>query len=270
MKTKFQYRLFQTTVKVVSVVATLLTYQGAQAELLQLPTGRGSNIPVYWDKVEDATATVILLQGGDGVVAFSGAGKGGRPKGNNFLIRSFDLFASQKVNVAVMGTITESGLTYPDRVGDDHLSDLASVAQTVRGLSAVPVWLVGTSRGTVSATAAAIKYAGKPMFDGIVLTSAIVGGKKPQAVPRQSIDKIRVPVLVYMHAKDGCSDCQLSDAKWLIGKFTGASVQAFMAVQGGGEPKGDPCHGSHYHGFIGMEDRAVTDIVNWINKPTAQ
>jgi pimeloyl-ACP methyl ester carboxylesterase len=177
------------------------------------------------------------------------------------------LFAALKVNVAVMGTITDSGLTYPDRVGDDHLSDVATVAQTVRGLSPVPVWLVGTSRGTVSATAAAIRYADKPMFDGIVLTSAIVGGKKPQAVPHQSIEKIRVPVLVYMHVKDGCSDCQLSDAKWLIGKFKGASVQAFMAVQGGGNPTGDPCHGSHYHGFIGMESQAVADIVGWINNP---
>jgi pimeloyl-ACP methyl ester carboxylesterase len=241
----------------------------AQAELLQIPTGRGSNVPVYWDKVEGATATVVLLQGGDGVVAFSGPGKGSKPKGNNFLTRSFELFAAQKVNVAVMGTITESGLTYPDRVGDDHLSDVATVAQTVRGLSAVPVWLVGTSRGTVSATAAAIRYAGKPVFDGIVLTSAIVGGKKPQAVPRQSIDKIRVPVLVYMHVNDGCSECQLSDAKWLIGKFKGAPVQAFMAVQGGGNPTGDPCHGSHYHGFIGMESQAVADIVGWINNPVA-
>jgi len=252
------------------LAATLLVPISAQAELLQIPTGRGSNIPVYWDKVEGATATVVLLQGGDGVVPFSGPGKGGKPKGNNFLTRSFDLFAAQKVNVAVMGAIDDKGLTYPDRVTDDHTSDLATVAQAVRSLSPEqPVWLVGTSRGTVSATAAAIRYAGKPVFDGIVLTSAIVGWKKPQAVTRQSIDKIRIPVLVYMHANDGCSECQLSDAKGLIGKFKNAPVQAFMAVQGGGDPKGDPCHGQHYHGFIGMEQQAVTDIVGWINKPVA-
>ena len=251
----------------VSLLLAICSFS-TQAELLQVPTGRGGNIPVYWEEAEGATATVVLLPGGNGVVAFTGASRGGKPKGNNFLIRAFPLFLAQKVNVAVMGTVTETGLpTYAERVADDHLSDLAAVAVKVHGMSPAPVWLVGTSRGTVSATAAAIRYAERAIFDGIVLTSAIVGSKKPQAVPRQSIDKIRVPVLVYMNANDGCSECQLSDAKRLIGKFAASPVQAFMAVQGGGDPTGDPCHGNHYHGFIGMESQAVADIVGWINKP---
>jgi len=87
-------------------------------------------------------------------------------------------------------------LTYEFRVSDEHTADVAAMATTVRGLSAVPVWLVETSRGTISAAATAIRYDGKRLVDGIVLTSAVVGYKKREAVSRQSVDKIHVPVLV--------------------------------------------------------------------------
>jgi len=238
----------------------------SHAELLQVSNGRGSTVPVYWERTEGATATVILLAGGDGQVKFGGDGK---PRGSNFLVRTYGQFAAQKLNVAVVGTADDTPLSYEFRVSDDHTADLASIASTVRGLSAVPVWLVGTSRGTISAAATAIRYDGKKLIDGIVLTSAVVGYKKREAVSRQNIEKIHVPVLVYMHEKDGCVHCQLSDAKAIGSKFKNATVYGFIAVSGGTEPSGDPCGNQHYHGFIGMESQAVADIVGWINKPVA-
>lgn len=238
----------------------------AQAELLQIPTGRGSTIPVYWEKVDGATATVVLLAGGDGQVKFGGDGK---PRGNNFLIRTYGLYAAQTMNVAVVGTADDTALTYEFRVSDEHTADLAAIAATVRSLSPEPVWLVGTSRGTISAAATAIRYDGKKLIDGIVLTSAVVGYKRRESVARQDIDKIHIPVLVYMNANDACVHCQLSDAKAIGSKFKNASVYGFKAVSGGTEPSGDPCGNQHYHGFIGMEQQAVTDVANWINHPTA-
>ncbi len=234
----------------------------ASAEILQIQSSTGNAVPVYWEKVEGATATVILLSGGDGEVRFRGSEL--KPRGNNFLIRSYDLFLNHKVNVALMGTNVP--LTFEERAKDSHLADLATIANTARKLSPVPVWLVGTSRGTVSATLAAIKYSGKPVFDGVVLTSALVSWKKPYAIGRQSIEKITIPTLVYMHEDDACEWCRFSEAKGLIGKFKSSPDQAFMGVRGG-TPEGNPCHASHNHGFMGMEEKAVSDIVGWINKP---
>jgi hypothetical protein len=238
----------------------------AQAELLQVPNGRGSTVPVYWEKTDGATATVVLLAGGDGQVKFGGDGK---PRGSNFLVRTYGQFAAQKLNVAVVGTADDAALSYEFRVSDEHTSDLAAIATTVRGLSAVPVWLVGTSRGTISAAATAIRFDGRKLIDGIVLTSAVVGYKRREAVSRQNIEKIHILVLVYMHESDGCVHCQLSDAKAIGSKFKNVSVYGFKAVSGGTEPSGDPCGNQHYHGFIGMEEKAVTDVANWINHPTA-
>jgi hypothetical protein len=47
--------------------------------------------------------------------------------------------------------------------------------------SGLPIWLVGTSRGTVSATAAAIAF-GNDNLSGIVLTSSVVRSKQIGAV----------------------------------------------------------------------------------------
>ena len=71
-----------------------------QAELLQIPTGRGDTVPVYWDKVADAKATVFLFNGGTGFVPFN---KNGMPRGQNFLLKSYPLFAAKGVNVVVVG-----------------------------------------------------------------------------------------------------------------------------------------------------------------------
>jgi hypothetical protein len=250
----------------VALSGLLLSNPAAHAELLQVPNGRGSTVPVYWEKTEGATATVVLLAGGNGQVKFGGNGK---PRGNNFLIRTYQLFADQKLNVAVVGTADNTELSYEFRVSDEHTSNLAAIATTVRSLSTLPVWLVGTSRGTISAAATAIRYDGKKLIDGIVLTSAVVGYKHRESVSRQDIDKIHIPVLVYMHENDGCVHCQLSDAKAIGSKFKNSSVYGFKAVSGGSGPSGDVCGGQHYHGFIGMEDQAVTDIAAWINNPIA-
>lgn len=89
----------------------------AQAELLQIPTGRGDKtFPVYWEKTDRATATVFLLAGGDGQVKFAADG---RPRGNNFLIRTWQQFAAQKLNVAVLGTVDDAPLSYEFRISDD-------------------------------------------------------------------------------------------------------------------------------------------------------
>jgi hypothetical protein len=93
----------------VALSGLLLSNPAAHAELLQVPNGRGSTVPVYWEKTEGATATVVLLAGGNGQVKFGGNGK---PRGNNFLIRTYQLFADQKLNVAVVGTADNTELSY--------------------------------------------------------------------------------------------------------------------------------------------------------------
>jgi hypothetical protein len=69
----------------VALVATTLSAVSVHAEILNIQGAAGNTIPVYWERVEGATATVILLSGGDGEVRFRGSEL--KPRGNNFLIK---------------------------------------------------------------------------------------------------------------------------------------------------------------------------------------
>jgi hypothetical protein len=44
-------------------------------------------------------------------------------------------------------------------------------------------------------------------------------------------------------------------------------VKKLVMVDGGGDPRGDPCEALHWHGFIGMEKEAVDIIGDWIKNP---
>ena len=235
----------------------------SHAELLQVPTGRGDTVPVYWEKVEGATATVFLFNGGNGRFKFNAQGE---PRGKNFLIRSYRLFAERKVNVVVVGTreeVPEMSDVY--RV-NEHPADIRAIAKVVRERSDAPMWLVGTSRGSVSVVATANEDKAK-MFSGVVITSSFVEPKAQLSVVRLDVNNIKVPVLVYHHADDGCRAAKPSDAKWAAKRFTASRTVAFVTVEGG-EDDNDVCNSGH-HSYMGMEKKAVTDIVNWINRPTA-
>lgn len=249
------------------LAATLLVPISAQAEMLQVLTGRGaSTVPVWYKKVPGATATVMLLPGGDAVVNF----EGDRPHGNNFMVRTFKMFMEQKVNVAVVGTADSEKVGWVEAVSKERASDLAAVAIAVRAKSAdSPLWMVATSRGTVAATAAAIRFNDQKIIDGLVLTSAVVSYTKPQSIPFQDVAKVTVPTLIYQNAEDGCTHCKPGDVRSAVAKFKNSPIAAGILVSGGTGPSGDVCGGQHWHGFIGMEERAVADIVGWINQPTA-
>ena len=236
----------------------------AENRLVKLGTRPGVSNSFYYMKQDACKATVVLLPGGSGSIGM----KNGVPASNNFLVRSRDYFAANGLNVALVEKPSDKDdLDYSFRVSPEHIEDLRQVAVFLKKDAGLPVWLVGTSRGTISATAAAIAF-GNEELAGIVLTSSVTSNKKTGAVPFQKLDVIRIPVLVLHHEYDGCKLCVPRDASLITRGLKNAPVKKEIFVKGGANPRGDPCEGSHWHGFIGMEKEAVEIISNWIKKPT--
>ncbi|MCF8179507.1 MAG: alpha/beta hydrolase [Sulfuritalea sp.] len=236
----------------------------AADQLLRLETRPEVTVPVFYMKRDGASATVILLPGGNGGF---GALVDGKPSSRNFVVRSRDFFIDAGFNVAVMSRPSDKkDLDYADRVADEHLWDIRKLVDTLKADSGLPVWLVGTSRGTVSATAAAISF-GNTDLAGIVLTSSVVSYSKVGAVPKQDLAAIRIPVLVVHHEQDGCSICRPDQVPAILDGLKQAPFKKLVMLKGGGEPKGDPCKAMHHHGFVGMEKETVTLITNWIKQP---
>ena len=254
----------------VGLLLSLSTYAADDAgTLIRIASARAdAKIPVFVHVTEGAKMTVVLLSGGGG-----GIGKvsdGGWPDSTNFLVRTAPLFAASGFNVAVMARASDmSDLDYGVRVSKEHMDDIRRVLQMVKEKFAVPVWLVGTSRGTVSAAAAGIALRDEKLIDGIALTSSVTDYKKTGAVPGQDLDRLTVPVLVMHHEQDGCKVCRPHEVSGILRGLKNAPIKKQIMVNGGANPQGDPCEGYHYHGFIGMEKEAVGIITDWIKKPTS-
>ena len=225
----------------------------------RIDTRPGVTVSFYYMKREGAKASVVLLSGGDGRIGV----KNGVPRSKNFLVRSRDLFAENGFNVAIIDKEGSSS-----RISPEHVEDVRRVVAYVKKDSHAPVWVIGTSMGTISATAVAIAASSEEL-GGIVLTSSITDQKKLGAVPFQKLDAIRVPVLVVHHEFDACSHCVPGDVPQILRGLKNAPIKKEVFVRGGANPKGDPCGPLYWHGYIGMEKEVVDLISAWIKNPAS-
>lgn len=253
---------WQTVFAGLALLAAAITAH-AEGTLFKVPTREGVTTTLFWESTPDAKATVFLFPGGAG-----GFGKvtDGKATGGNFLVRSAPYFLANGFNVAIFGRPNDMELGWTDRTEPTHMSDVSMVLEFVKRKTDLPVWIVGTSRGTVSAAAMAI-HVHDPAIAGLVLTSSVVRYTTPGTVPRQDLKAIKIPVLVYHHLNDGCKHCQASEAPLILNGLTSAPVKKLMVVDGGANPTGDVCAGQHWHGFIGMEREAVDQTAHWIKSP---
>jgi dienelactone hydrolase len=210
-------------------------------------------------------ATVVLLTGGQGGMGIFANGSMQRGEGN-FLVRSRQVFADQGLLVIVVDAPSDRQAPpylAGTRQTPEHAEDLKAVMAWARTQAKVPVWLVGTSRGTQSAGYVATEVTGPEGPDGIVLTSTILLDPRGRSVPAMPLDKVRIPVLVVHHEQDGCSLCVPSMAQGLVDKLVNAPRKELMMVKGG-ITRGDPCEAFAYHGFHGVEGETVKRMVEWL------
>lgn len=230
--------------------------------LIPLSTRPDVTTSYWWMPRDGSSATVLLFSGGSGGIGY----REGGPKSGNFLIRSRDEFVKAGFNVALMGNPSDMPkLTPAFRQSPEHFADVRSVVQDIRARSHVPIWLVGTSQGTISAAAAGIDLG--TAIQGVVLTATLSGQQVGGSVSDLALGKLAAPVLVHQHAKDSCKITPPYLAERLISKLTASPVTKYMEVDGGQNPTGPPCEAFHYHGYIEMESEAVRQISAWIKHP---
>lgn len=242
----------------------------AQADIAQgvvdIPTRPGVTQRMLVMAPAEPKATVILFAGGHGGLQISGedAFKWGI---GNFLIRSRGLFKDQGLLVIVVDAPSDRQIApYLSgfRQTPEHVMDIKAVVAWARGQAKIPVWLVGTSRGTQSAAFVATELDGPDGPDGLVLTSTILTDNKGRPVPDMALEKIRIPVLVVHHEQDACSHCAFQEIPRLMEKLSNSSRKKMLSFTGG-ENRGDACEAKSYHGFNGLEKEVVSQIASWLH-----
>lgn len=250
------------------ITAALASLAGAQTtqKVVDIPTRPGVTQRMIVIAPAQPQAAVVLLAGGNGGLQVYPNGSMNRGN-SNFLVRSRQLFADQGLLVAVVDAPSDRQsppfLGAGFRQTPEHAADLKAVIAWLRDSAKVPVWLVGTSRGTESAAYAGTQLAGAQGPDGIVLTSTILADPRGRPVPAMALNDIRVPVLVVHHEQDGCALCAYSLVPSLMDKLAHAPRKQLLAFRGG-ENTGDPCDALAYHGFNGLEAEVVRQAAAWM------
>jgi len=242
-----------TLVRAALLAAVLWNAAGGAAaeENIVLATRPGVTEPLFYTAAASPVRNAILFTGGAGVVA------GGR---NNFLLRTADRFVAGGINVAIPEVPSDhpTGMIDAFRASAEHATDIAAAIAYMRRRSPVPVWLVGTSRGTISAANGAVRI-GPPRVAGLVLTST-VWADLSSVTP---LNQVRVPTLVVHNRDDGCAESPFAAVAGGMAALRAAPVRDLIAVSGG-VARGAACQALSPHGYYGIEDQAVPPIVAWI------
>lgn len=234
-------------------------------EVIDLPTRPDVTQRVLLVAPAAPQAVALLFAGGHG-------GLGLYPNGsmrwgdNNFVVRTRELFVERGLAVAVVDAPSDrqrSPFLSGWRQSAEHAEDIGRLVEALRGRMGVPVWLVGTSRGTQSVAHLATVLEGRRAPDGIVLTSSILVDDGTPAVTAMPLERIRQPVLVVHHEADACALCPYSAVPALIGGLK-ASARAELLAFKGGISTGPVCAALAHHGFNGIEAEVVDAIVRWM------
>ena len=218
---------------------------------------------------------VMLLPGGGGHVDLD-ANACPRALLGNFLVRSLS-------RLHALGFITALVDARSDHPGDEglaqlrgaaqHAADLGKLIADLRARTSAAVWVIGTSRGTISAANAASRLRGSAAPDGLVLTSTVTFGSASrlrswvsQTVYDFSLDAIRAPTLIVGHADDGCLRTPASDMSRVASRIGAARKQVVTVTGGPGAAAaaGDACSGLSAHGFLDQEAEVIACIARFI------
>ena len=237
---------------VLAMLAVLVSGARAQ-ERIDVPTRPGVTQPVYITASPSAVASAILFPGGNGVLA---------SVRNNFLLRVAGRFSAQGFDVAVVDAPSDQsgGMTPQFRQSSQHADDISAVIALLKRRAPLPIWLIGTSNGSISAANAAARI-GPPGVAGVVLTSSVwLGGMAGVA-----LEQIRVPVLVVHNRDDGCGSSPFGDTAGAMARMANARVKELLAMSGGALRSG-PCDALSPHGYYGIEDQVVPAIIAWVKQ----
>jgi pimeloyl-ACP methyl ester carboxylesterase len=248
------------------VLASLGTPPSAAEQVLSIPSRPGvtENVLIIRPPAAPA-ASVVLFVGGPGKAGLKMPWQPGH-RGGNFLFRSADRFVQNGLLVAVIDAPSDHADGLWDwRTGAEHAADIAALIAALRAEAKAPVWLIGTSMGTLSAANAAARLkTGGP--DGIVLTSSVTEStrRSEETVRTVRLEDIAVPVLIVHHDHDGCRASPYAGAEALMDRLKRSPKREFIAFDGGDPPRSDPCEAFAQHGYLGIENRVVDAIAAWI------
>ncbi len=252
-------KLIKTTIFIALLGAYFSTF--ASEKMIELNTREGvtQSYLLTITPEESPRYIAILFSGGMGNINLKKRGNTAEVKTQNFLIRSREMFLTHGIATAAVDSPSDMiNMSDGFRMSDKHQQDIIEVVKDLRSrFPQTKIYLVGTSRGTVSAA-----YNGQALetqVDGVVLTSSVFKSSK-SGLGLASVDfsKIKAPLLFIHHREDACAMCPYDSAHRLAERYP------LISVSGGLQPKSGPCDALSPHGYFGKETQTIAAMSQWI------
>jgi len=251
----------------VTVMFLLVTMSSATAqEIVTLPTRDGvtQSFLLLTPAPNEPAAVAVLFPGSAGNFRLRNENGEIKFAPGNFLVRARSTFVEGGVAVAIIDTPSDQpqGMDDRFRLGDKHAADIGAVVVALKKrFNNAPVFLIGTSRGSVSAAATAGALGAG--VSGVALTSTVyLAARSGPGLSGFDYSKVVAPVLIVHHVDDGCRYTPYSEAR----KLAEARRYPLITVKGGLPATSDACEAFSPHGYLGKEPETATAIVYWILK----
>ena len=254
-----------TAVATAALIALCASAHAAE-ELVTLPVRDGvteSYLLVY-DKASAPKAVVVTLIGGKGAIDLSKRMHDGAARFSNaanFLIRIRADLAGSDIADAIVDAPSDrlpEGMSDDFRSGAQHAADLRKIIADLHArFPQAKIFLIGTSRGTISVAHLAVALA--DVVQGAVLSSTVtVADRVGPGLSGFDFSTIKIPLLFVHHRDDGCRSSPYAGAQ------NAAHGGALISVSGGNSPQSGPCEPLAPHGYFGREDPTTDALRNYL------
>lgn len=255
--------------------ADLKTHDGASRERLEVVQSRGLEQKfILTSPKKTPVANVILIAGGHGKINFRSSSGSVRWEWGKytFALRTRWMFVDSGFLVATIDAPSDRKKMDPIwRMSEAHSEDIDAVVKFLKKQANVPIWIIGSSRGSFSTANAGIRL--NQSINGIVLTSPVTKSVKmyegykefPDGIINMNLAQVKVPVLVISHKNDKCEPTPAKNIDLLANQFTASpKVDKIVFSGGDGADSDKRCGKGSAHGFAGIEKDVVDRIASFI------
>jgi pimeloyl-ACP methyl ester carboxylesterase len=182
--------------------------------------------------------------------------------GDNFVVRSRDLWTARGYGVVLVDAIDHQSMR-GKRSTDAYAAVTREVVAFAHEQANAPVWVMGTSQGSIAAMNAASHARGEELA-GVILTESVsILGASHETVFDAHPEDVHIPALVVANRDDRCKVAppSMADAIAQSMRNTHATV---LFVQGGEVRSSNECASLSPHGYYGIEGTVVNDIAEWM------
>jgi hypothetical protein len=224
--------------------------------------GGGFQRILYSPARHDTKGIIVMFPGGTGEVDIE---KSGRVKNaKNFVVRSDDLWRERGYSIVLVDALKHHPMR-GQRSSAAYAELTKRIVEFAHRQANVPVWVLGTSQGSIAAMNAA-SHAGGTQLAGLILAESVsILGGSHETVFDSHPEDVRVPSLVVANVDDRCKVAPSSMAQSIAHAIRHAPTTV-LTISGGEQRSRDDCASLSPHGYYGIEEKVVDKIVDWMQK----